>query len=152
MDDTDRAHRATRDAPARAGTGNLMSISAFARRVGLAPSALRFYDDCGVLSPAAVDPVTGYRSYSPQQHDRAVLLRRLRTAGLPLTGATAVLDGPRDGRTVRGLDPERGRRGTAGHRRAARAGRRRTAAPAAGRAVRPGRPGHAGPAAAVLAR
>ncbi|MFG7944291.1 MerR family transcriptional regulator, partial [Streptomyces cacaoi] len=96
MDDTDRAHRATRDAPARAGTGNLMSISAFARRVGLAPSALRFYDDCGVLSPAAVDPVTGYRSYSPQQHDRAVLLRRLRTAGLPLTGATAVLDGPRD--------------------------------------------------------
>lgn len=96
MDDTDRAHRATRDEPARAGTGNLMSISAFARRVGLAPSALRFYDDCGVLSPAAVDPVTGYRSYSPQQYDRAVLLRRLRTAGLPLTGATAVLDGPRD--------------------------------------------------------
>ncbi|MET7543776.1 hypothetical protein [Streptomyces sp. NPDC005507] len=29
-----------------------LSIGAFARRVGLAPSALRFYDDCDVLRPA----------------------------------------------------------------------------------------------------
>ncbi|WP_324611712.1 MerR family transcriptional regulator [Streptomyces leeuwenhoekii] len=31
----------------------LMNIGTFARRVGLAPSALRFYDDCGVLPPGA---------------------------------------------------------------------------------------------------
>ncbi|GAA0933547.1 MerR family transcriptional regulator [Streptomyces asiaticus] len=72
----------------------LMGIGAFARRVGLAPSALRFYDDCAVLRPARVDAATGYRYYAPEQAPRAALLRRLRDAGLPLVEATAVLDGP----------------------------------------------------------
>ncbi|GAA4517302.1 MerR family transcriptional regulator [Actinoallomurus oryzae] len=73
----------------------LVSIGAFAHRVGLAPSALRFYDDCGVLRPAFVDEATGYRYYHPGQEPRAVLVRRLRKAGLPLTEATTVLDGTR---------------------------------------------------------
>lgn len=72
-----------------------MSIGAFARRVGLAPSALRFYDDCGVLRPASVDEATGYRYYRPAQQPRAVLVRRLRAAGLPLIDASVVLDGTR---------------------------------------------------------
>lgn len=72
----------------------LMGIGTFARRVGLAPSALRFYDDCAVLRPARVDAATGYRYYAPEQAPRATLLRRLRDAGLPLVEATAVLDGP----------------------------------------------------------
>ncbi|MGW7057508.1 DNA polymerase III subunit beta family protein [Streptomyces sp. NPDC054904] len=79
------------------GTPELMSISAFARRVGLAPSALRFYDDCGVLPPNRVDAVTGYRTYSAAQQDRAVLLRSLRAAGLALPDVVTVLDGPADG-------------------------------------------------------
>ncbi|MFI1829303.1 MerR family transcriptional regulator [Streptomyces sp. NPDC020412] len=74
---------------------DLMGIGPFARLVGLAPSALRFYDDCGVLRPAHVDAATGYRSYAPHQEARAVLVRRLREAGLPLTEATVVLDGDR---------------------------------------------------------
>ncbi|MCQ8771635.1 DNA polymerase III subunit beta family protein [Streptomyces telluris] len=73
--------------------GTLMSIGAFARRVGLAPSALRFYDDCDVLRPAHVDDATGYRYYAPEQQARAVLVRRLREAGVPLTDASVVLDG-----------------------------------------------------------
>lgn len=72
----------------------LMGIGTFARRVGLAPSALRFYDDCAVLRPARVDAATGYRYYAPEQAPRAALLRRLREAGLPLVDASAVLDGP----------------------------------------------------------
>ncbi|MEV7725163.1 MerR family transcriptional regulator [Streptomyces sp. NPDC087917] len=72
----------------------LMGISAFARRVGLAPSALRFYDDCRVLAPAHVDPATGYRSYAPAQEARARLLRGLREAGLALPDVVTVLDGP----------------------------------------------------------
>ncbi|MEU0844246.1 MerR family transcriptional regulator [Streptomyces sp. NPDC005962] len=72
----------------------LMGIGTFARRVGLAPSALRFYDDCAVLRPARVDAATGYRYYAPEQAPRAALLRRLREAGLPLIDASAVLDGP----------------------------------------------------------
>ena len=83
------------------GTTELLSISAFARRVGLAPSALRFYDDCCVLRPAWVDTATGYRFYSPAQEARAALLRSLREAGLPLAEVTVVLDGPeREGREV----------------------------------------------------
>ncbi|MFJ1596890.1 MerR family transcriptional regulator [Streptomyces sp. NPDC088261] len=83
------------------GTTELLSISVFARRVGLAPSALRFYDDCRVLRPAWVDGATGYRFYSPAQEARATLLRGLRDAGLPLAEVAVVLDGPeRDGREV----------------------------------------------------
>ncbi|WP_199435545.1 DNA polymerase III subunit beta family protein [Qaidamihabitans albus] len=70
------------------------SISAFARRVGLTPSALRFYDDCSILKPARVDEQTGYRFYSPDQERRAVLLRDLRAAGVPLAEVGVVLDGP----------------------------------------------------------
>jgi DNA-binding transcriptional MerR regulator len=77
-------------------TEALVSIGTFARRVGLTPSALRFYDDCGVLRPAQVDGVTGYRYYAPDQEPRAVLVRRLREAGLPLVEASVVLDGDRD--------------------------------------------------------
>ncbi|SFB31892.1 MerR HTH family regulatory protein [Amycolatopsis marina] len=70
-----------------------LSIGAFARRVGLTPSALRFYDDCAVLRPARVDQATGYRFYGEYQEPRAVLLRRLRSTGLPLSEVTSVLDG-----------------------------------------------------------
>ncbi|MFI6104855.1 MerR family transcriptional regulator [Streptomyces sp. NPDC051310] len=87
MDDT--------DSPSE-DTAGLLGIGAFARRVGLAPSALRFYDDCGVLHPAYVDDTTGYRYYAPDQERRASLVRRLREAGVPLTDASVVLDGPRD--------------------------------------------------------
>lgn len=57
---------------------NLSTISAFARRVGLTPSALRFYDDCGLLTPRFVEPASGYRYYADDQEDRAVVLRELR--------------------------------------------------------------------------
>lgn len=107
----------------------LMSISAFARRVGLAPSALRFYDDCRVLPPAHVDGATGYRSYSPAQEARARLLRALRETGLALADVTAVLDGP----------PDRAREVLERHRAAAR--ERGRAADAAIAAVLDGLPG-----------
>ncbi|ASR35154.1 hypothetical protein BAY61_09350 [Prauserella marina] len=70
----------------------MYSISAFAERVGLTRSALRFYDDCGVLAPARVDPGNGYRYYSEDQIERGVLVRGLRQAGVPLAGIVAVLD------------------------------------------------------------
>lgn len=69
-------------------------IGAFGRLVGLTSSALRFYDDCGLLQPASVDPATGYRLYTVQQERRAVLLRDLRDVGLPLPAVRVVLDGP----------------------------------------------------------
>jgi DNA-binding transcriptional MerR regulator len=79
-----------------ADTSEHLSIGAFARSVGLTPSALRYYDDCDVLRPARVDPATGYRFYHPDQRQRALLLRKLRTAGLPLAEVLVVLDGGED--------------------------------------------------------
>lgn len=70
-----------------------LTISAFARLVGLSPSALRFYDDCDLLRPAAVDERTGYRYYAIEQQRSAVLVRRMRDIDLPLTQIRQVLDG-----------------------------------------------------------
>ncbi|MFI5709966.1 MerR family transcriptional regulator [Kribbella sp. NPDC051620] len=73
-------------------TDELLTISAFARQVGLTPSALRFYDDCGLLRPASVDEQNGYRYYAPSQEARAALLRDLREIDLPLAEVRVVLD------------------------------------------------------------
>ncbi len=73
---------------------DLLTISAFGRLVGLTPSALRFYDDCGLLPPVRVDASSGYRFYGRFQEARGVLLRRLREFDLPLAQARMVLDGP----------------------------------------------------------
>ncbi|NED69138.1 MerR family transcriptional regulator, partial [Streptomyces sp. SID10244] len=59
----------------------LLTISVFARACGLTASALRFYADSGLLEPAFVDDATGYRYYTQDQLDGAVLVRRLREMG-----------------------------------------------------------------------
>ncbi|GAA1548248.1 MerR family transcriptional regulator [Kribbella hippodromi] len=69
-----------------------VTISEFARLVGLAPSALRFYDDCGLLPPAEVDAANGYRYYDQSQQPRARLLRDLREIDLPLPEVRIALD------------------------------------------------------------
>lgn len=70
---------------------DLITIGAFARSCGITASALRFYDDSGLLAPAGVDDCTGYRYYSPAQLDRAVTIRRLRDIDMPLEGIAGVL-------------------------------------------------------------
>lgn len=68
-----------------------MSIGSFAQRCGLTASALRFYADSGLLLPAEIDPVTGYRFYREDQLARAVLLRRLREIGMSLPCVNSAL-------------------------------------------------------------
>ncbi|MEU8435617.1 MerR family transcriptional regulator [Streptomyces sp. NPDC029216] len=75
---------------------DLMPIGVFAQRTGLTSSALRFYADSGLLPPAEVDPVSGYRYYSADQVVRATVLRRLREIAMPLAGVGAVLDSGAD--------------------------------------------------------
>ena len=65
-------------------TSELMTIGRFARITGLTVKALRHYDDVGLLRPAAVDPETGYRSYSSGQVRSAERIRMLRRLELPL--------------------------------------------------------------------
>ncbi|CAM5708829.1 hypothetical protein SALBM311S_09996 [Streptomyces alboniger] len=71
----------------------MRSIGEMARDSGLSVSALRFYDGAGVLVPAWVDPVTGYRWYGPEQLEESRLLARLRRAGMPLADIRLVLAG-----------------------------------------------------------
>jgi DNA-binding transcriptional MerR regulator len=70
---------------------DMRSIGEMARDSGLGVSALRFYDRAGVLVPAWVDPVSGYRWYEPEQLGEARVLARLRRAGMPLADIRLVL-------------------------------------------------------------
>ncbi|MDH6438184.1 DNA-binding transcriptional MerR regulator [Streptomyces sp. SAI-144] len=83
----------------------MRSIGEMARDGGLSVSALRFYDRAGVLVPAWVDPVSGYRWYEPEQLEEVRLLARLRRAGMPLADIRLVLAGwaGADTDLVRGL-------------------------------------------------
>ncbi|WP_129670181.1 MerR family transcriptional regulator, partial [Phytoactinopolyspora endophytica] len=70
----------------------LRGIGDMARASGLSVSALRFYDRVGLLMPAAVDPVTGYRRYSADQLGVATLVAGMRRIGMPLAEITTVLE------------------------------------------------------------
>jgi DNA-binding transcriptional MerR regulator len=62
----------------------LLTIGEFAERCGLSRSALRFYDQNGLLEPRLVDSGTGYRYYATGQVEEALLVRRLRRAEVPV--------------------------------------------------------------------
>ncbi|MFJ5722963.1 MerR family transcriptional regulator [Streptomyces sp. NPDC093149] len=62
----------------------LLTIGTFAKASRLSPKALRLYDELGLLTPARVDAVTGYRLYAPEQLDQARLVAWLRRLGMPL--------------------------------------------------------------------
>ena len=70
------------------------TIGEFAALTGLTPKALRIYDRLDLLAPAAVDPLTGYRSYAPEQVERARLVAALRRVGVPLARIRTIADLP----------------------------------------------------------
>jgi DNA-binding transcriptional MerR regulator len=61
-----------------------VSIGEFSTMTRLSRKALRHYHEAGVLAPAAVDPVNGYRYYDITQVPDALLIRRLRDLDLPV--------------------------------------------------------------------
>ena len=68
-----------------------MSIGEFARRSRLSPKALRVYDGLGLLSPARVDELPGYRYYEEAQLEQARLIATLRGVGVPLVTVKELL-------------------------------------------------------------
>jgi PPM family protein phosphatase len=73
---------------------DLMPIGEFSERSGLSPNRLRSYAAGGLLVPAAVDSLSGYRYYSPGQLREAKAIDTLREAGMPLGDIAALLHDP----------------------------------------------------------
>jgi DNA-binding transcriptional MerR regulator len=71
-----------------------LTIGDLAQASGLSPATIRRYGAAGVLPPDHVDPVSGYRWYSPAQVETALLARTLRALDVPLTEVRAILDEP----------------------------------------------------------
>ncbi|WP_187279781.1 MerR family transcriptional regulator [Quadrisphaera setariae] len=72
----------------------MLTIGQFAQATGLTAKALRLYDETGLLEPAEVDPVTGYRRYEVSQVRRAAQVAVMRRMGVPLEDVGRVLDQP----------------------------------------------------------
>jgi len=70
------------------------AIGQFARATQISAKMLRHYHRIGLLEPAAVDPFTGYRRYTPEQIPVAQVIRRFRDLDMPLDRIRAVLAAP----------------------------------------------------------
>ncbi len=73
------------------GRAELVTIGEFARLSRLSAKALRRYDELGLLRPALVDPVNGYRYYDRAQAETARLVAWLRRIGMPLARIAEVV-------------------------------------------------------------
>jgi len=73
---------------------DLMAIGEFSERSGLSAKRLRTYAAEGLLAPAAVDPGSGYRYYSPAQLADAQAIDALRQADVPLADIRAFMRQP----------------------------------------------------------
>jgi DNA-binding transcriptional MerR regulator len=72
----------------------LLSIGQFAAMSGLSPRAIRMYGETGLLSPATIDPESGYRRYHPDQLARARTIALLRRCGISLSDIGLFLADP----------------------------------------------------------
>jgi len=68
-----------------------LPIGVFARLTHLTRKALKTYERCGLLAPAAIDPETHYRFYGLEQVRDAETIRLLRSVGVPLRDIAVVL-------------------------------------------------------------
>ena len=72
----------------------LLTIGELAQASGLSVPTIRRYGRDGVLVPTRVEERTGYRWYSPEQVQTAVLIRTLRQLSVPLADVQAILAEP----------------------------------------------------------
>jgi DNA-binding transcriptional MerR regulator len=72
----------------------MLSISDFSEMCQLSPQTLRFYHSEGLLVPVEVNEQTGYRSYTFDQVERAMLITVLRGTGMSVKLVRRALDEP----------------------------------------------------------
>ena len=70
----------------------MYGIGTVARLAQVSVRTLRHYDDLGLLKPADVDPLTGYRRYLPDQVLRLHRILVLRDLGVPLSEIRQLID------------------------------------------------------------
>jgi DNA-binding transcriptional MerR regulator len=71
-----------------------LTIGDFSRVTFLSVKTLRHYHRAGLLEPAEIDPVTGYRRYTTAQIPIAQVIRRFRELDMPLDEIGRVLSAP----------------------------------------------------------
>src|SRR5262244_100653 len=72
----------------------LLGIGDFSRMTFLSVKTLRHYHEVGLLTPAEIDPDTGYRRYETRQVPTAQAIRRLRELGMPVDDVRLVIKAP----------------------------------------------------------
>jgi DNA-binding transcriptional MerR regulator len=72
-----------------------LSISEVARQIGLRPSAIRYYEQIGILPPA--HRVSGQRRYDVTVLHRLIVIQRARQTGFTLDEIKRLFFGFRDG-------------------------------------------------------
>ncbi len=70
----------------------MYGIGTVARLAQVSVRTLRHYDDIGLLKPAWVDPLTGYRHYTPDQVLRLHRILVLRDLGVSLSAVGQLID------------------------------------------------------------
>jgi DNA-binding transcriptional MerR regulator len=81
----------------------MLSIGDFARHGRVSVRMLRHYDAIGLLQPAYVDQVTGYRSYDAQQLSRLNRIVALKGLGFTLQQVQSILDDKVSVEELRGM-------------------------------------------------
>ena len=81
----------------------MFSIGDFARSGRVSVRMLRHYDAIGLLRPASVDPLTGYRFYAVEQLTRLNRVVALKDLGFTLDQVAIVVDDEIDVDELRGM-------------------------------------------------
>jgi Predicted transcriptional regulators len=81
----------------------MFSIGDFARHGRVSVRMLRHYDAIGLLAPAHVDQVTGYRTYAAQQLSRLNRIVALKDLGFTLAQVQSILDDKVNVEELRGM-------------------------------------------------
>jgi len=71
---------------------SMFKIGDFSRLSRVSVKALRYYDEIGLLKPAAIDSATGYRYYAAEQFTQLNRIIILKEAGLSLDEIGTLLD------------------------------------------------------------
>ena len=77
-------------------SNGMLTIGQLAKRAGVKPSTLRFYEAQGLLSPA-VRSESGYRLYGPEAEQTLLFIQRTHRLGFSLADIGTLLEGWRGG-------------------------------------------------------